>query len=162
MTAKIPTCLNDVNKEWLQDALKSSNEPIEVIEISPVEEKIGFLSGTNKAKVKIGSEIKNLFIKSIANPDDPCRALFYDVNLDEVEIKFYKEYLVALIDFTKEKSKLDVADELENMAPKLYSSGYCLEKENRGFYLIMDDISSQYSMKTGPEGTDQITIITET
>ena len=39
------------------------------------------------------------------------------------------------------------------MVAKFYSGNYCLEKEHRGFYLILEDLScQQYSMKTGPEG----------
>ena len=36
---------------------------------------------------------------------------------------------------------------LENMVAKLYSGDYCLEKDQRGFYLIMEDLSAnQYIM----------------
>ena len=163
MSVKIPTCQNEISKEWLKVVLKSKStttetedNDVEVSELVTVNEKNGFLSGATKAKVTINGQEKNLFIKAIVNPDDPFRHLFYLNNFDEVEIRFYKEYLPAIVQFTKEQlgSEKDntTAIILENMVPKFYSGDFCLEKEQRGFYMIMDDLSSQYSMKTGPEG----------
>ena len=164
MSVKIPKCQNDITKEWLKEVVlksKSSAETeddndVEVTELVIVKEKNGFLSGASKAKVTISSQVKKLFIKTIVEPNDPFRHLFYLNNFDEVEIKFYKEYLPAIVQFTKEFLESEegntTATILGNMVPKFYSGNYCLEKEHRGFYMIMDDLSSQYNMKTGPEG----------
>ena len=38
------------------------------------------------------------------------------------------------------------------MVPKFYFGDYSLEKNSRGFYLILEDLSGQYRMKIGPEG----------
>lgn len=156
---KIPTCQDDISSEWLQEVIKSSSsvaspsDKVEVVEIVAVEEKHGFISGVSKAKVKINNKMKNMFIKTIVNPDDPLRFV-YDVNkYDETEIKFYQELLPALVCFSREDTEEEnLTKSLENMVAKLYSGDYCLEKEHRGFYLIMEDLSSQYGMKTGPEG----------
>jgi hypothetical protein len=155
MVLKIPKNPNDITKQWLLEVIKLSEktENVEVIEISQLKEKTGFLSGAVKAKVNINGDEKNLFIKTIIGENDPFR-IFYDTsNLDELEIRFYKEYLPALIDFTKETSeKKIVLNCLENMVVKFYCGDYSLDKEERGFYLILDDLSSQYKVKTGSEG----------
>jgi len=153
---KIPKSPNDITKQWLQEAIKSSEktENVEVIEISQLKEKTGFLSGAVIAKVNINGDEKNLFIKTIIGENDPFR-IFYDTsNLDELEIRFYKEYLPALVDFTKQETseKNIMLNCLENMVVKFYCGDYSLDKEERGFYLILDDLSSQYKVKTGSEG----------
>ena len=157
MALEIPKSSNDITKQWLQEALKSSEkaENVEVIEISQLKEKTGFLSGAVKAKVNINGNEKNLFIKTIIGQDDPFRTFYDTSNLDELEIRFYKEYLPALVDFTKQESsdkENTKLHSLENMIVKFYCGDYSLDKEERGFYLILNDLSSQYKVKTGPEG----------
>jgi len=159
MSMKIPTCQNDITSEWLKEVLKSSSslatpsDKVEVDEIVTVEEKHGFISGVSKAKVKINDEMKKMFIKTIVNPDDPLRFVYDDNKYDETEIKFYQELLPDLVRFSEENGgEENLTKSLENMVAKLYSGDYCLEKEQRGFYLIMEDLSNQYGMKTGPEG----------
>ena len=157
MVLKIPKSPNDITKQWLQEVIKFSEktENVEVIEISQLKEKTGFLSGAVKAKVNINGDKKNLFIKTIIGQNDPFR-IFYDTsNLDELEIRFYKEYLPALVDFTKQESsekENTMLSSSENMVVKFYCGDYSLDKEERGFYLILDDLSSQYKLKTGSEG----------
>ena len=157
MVLKIPKSPNDITKQWLQEVIKFSEktENVEVIEISQLKEKTGFLSGAVKAKVNINGDKKNLFIKTIIGQNDPFR-IFYDTsNLDELEIRFYKEYLPALVDFTKQESsekENTMLNSSENMVVKFYCGDYSLDKEERGFYLILDDLSSQYKVKTGSEG----------
>ena len=151
---KIPKSPNDITKQWLQEAIKSSEktENVEVIEISQLKEKTGFLSGAVKARVNINGNEKNLFIKTIIGQNDPFR-IFYDTsNLDELEIRFYKEYLPALVDFTKQQSSEKENYSSDNIVVKFYCGDYSLDKEERGFYLILDDLSSQYKVKTGSEG----------
>ena len=64
-----------------------------------------------------------------------------------------KEYLPALVNFCKEDiSNENLAKDLENMVPKFYSGDFCLDTEKRGFYLILEDLSSQYSMNTEAAG----------
>ena len=76
---------------------------IEVLEITTMVEKNGFLSGATKAKVEINGQIKDLFIKTIIGPEDPFRCFYDENNLDELEIRFYKEFLPTLICFSKEE-----------------------------------------------------------
>ena len=38
------------------------------------------------------------------------------------------------------------------MVPKFYTGNYNLEKDERGFYIILEDLSNHYMMKTDPEG----------
>ena len=163
MSVKIPTCQNDITKQWLIEVLKfpksateTEDNDVEVTELVTIKEKNGFLSGVAKAKVIINGQGKNLFVKTIVDPDDPFHDYSCVSNFDEVEVRFYKEYLPAIVEFTKEQMGTEndntTATILENMVPKFYSGDYCLEKEQRGFYLIMDDLSSQYRMKNGPEG----------
>ena len=82
MSSKIPRCPADVTKEWLQEVIKSSEKSIsnnvEVIEISQVEEKLGFLSGIFKAKINVNCENQNLFIKCMLDHDDPYRYCYDD------------------------------------------------------------------------------------
>ena len=64
-----------------------------------------------------------------------------------------KEYLPALVNFCKKEiSNENLAKDLENMVPKFYSGDFCLDTEKRGFYLILEDLSSQYSMNTEAAG----------
>ena len=157
MVLKIPKSPNDITKQWLQEVIKLSEktENVEVIEISQLKEKTGFLSGAVKAKVNINGDKKNLFIKTIIGQNDPFR-IFYDTsNLDELEIRFYKEYLPAMVDFNKQEcsqKENTMLNSSENMVVKFYCGDYSLDKEERGFYLILDDLSSQYKVKTGPQG----------
>ena len=136
MSVKIPTNKSDVTKEWLQEALDLKSD--QVVNINPVEEKNGFLSGVFKAQVIIQGQINHLFIKIISDPDDAYTSIYDTNNFDEVEIIFYKKYLPDLIRFEQTNCK---RSELENITPKFYRGDYCLEKEKRGFYLIMEDLS---------------------
>ena len=38
------------------------------------------------------------------------------------------------------------------MVVKFYSGDYSLDPNDRGFYLILDDLSSQFKVQTSPEG----------
>ena len=136
MSVKIPTIKSDVTKEWLQEALDLQSD--QIVNINSVEEKDGFLSGVFKAQVLINGQINHLFIKIISDPDDAYTSIYDTNNFDEVEIIFYTKYLPDLIQFEKTKCK---SSEMENMTPKIYGGDYCLEKEKRGFYLIMEDLS---------------------
>ena len=83
------------------------------------------------------------------------RHLFDDNKFDEIEIRFYKELLPTLIQFSTQEEisgKKCTANSLEHMVAKFYSGDYSLEKGDRGYYLVLEDLSNHYSMKKGPEG----------
>ena len=70
MSVKIPTCQNDITKQWLIEVLKfpknateTEDNDVEVTELVTIKEKNGFLSGVAKAKVIINGQGKNLFVK---------------------------------------------------------------------------------------------------
>ena len=83
------------------------------------------------------------------------RFLYDNLKFDEIEIRFYKELLPNLIQFTHEhiSDKKCTENSLQNMVAKFYSGDYSLEKGERGFYLVLKDLANcNYIMKTGPEG----------
>ena len=41
---------------------------------------------------------------------------------------------------------------METLVPKVLAADYCLDKENRGFYLVMEDVSDQFKMIQTEEG----------
>ena len=154
MSIKIPTAKTDVTKEWLQQALNLKSH--EVVDLHSIEEKDGFLSGVFQAQVVIEGQTQDLFIKIICEANDDYRSIYDTYNFDEVEIRFYKHYLPNLVEF--ERSRCQSTD-LEDMAPKFYDGDYCLESEKRGFYLIMEDLSTnQYIMAgKGPAKSEGFT-----
>lgn len=153
MSIKIPEHQTDVDKEWLMQAMTSFTDgEIEVVEVRHVTSFTGLRSAATQAEVKINGKPRKLFIKSMANEDNPFRAVIAENKLDEAEVKLYKQNMPALICFAKEKPELGIVDDLESMIPAFFSGGCCLEKEGRGFYLILEDLSDGYSMRNGPEG----------
>ena len=57
-----------------------------------------------------------------------------------------QEYLPTLINFTKEKvlEHEPILQSLHEMLVKFYSGDYNLNNEDRGFYLVLDDVSNQF------------------
>ena len=74
-------------------------------------------------------------------------------NAEEIEIRFYNEFLPALVDFAKKEiyDNENISKSLERMIPRFYSGDYCLKEDERGFYLILEDISDQYDLLRGRE-----------
>ena len=112
-SVEIPTTLKQITEKWIKEAVNAEK----VLEIQNVQEKSGFLSGVKKAKILLENQEKNIFIKIISEPDDPFIGYFKTTNFDEVEIRFYREFLPKLIEF--EKSLME--SELEkDFVPKFY------------------------------------------
>jgi len=156
MSAKIPKYQSDITNEWLKNTLESSlsNENVEVIEITFLENKNGCLSKNTKAKVVINGQVKNLFIKSMVEPDDPFRPCYDGKNQEEIEIKFYNEYLLGLVNFANEETNGDenISTSLQTMVPKFYGGGFCQENGDRGFFAILEDLSDQFVVKKMSDG----------
>ena len=129
--AKMITSPNEVTEEWLKETLqlKLKEENIEVVHFEKITAKIGYLSGSFKAQVKINDKIQKLFIKSILAKDDPLRYIIDQNLMDRIEIQFYNTSLPQLIQFEKEKcggqSELE-----EDFAPKVLAADYCLDLES--------------------------------
>ena len=91
---KVPQSPKDVTKTWLKEALDEiSDEKVEILEVTLVGEKIGFLSSAIKAKVKLNGKFKNLFIKTMVDTEDPAAKKFEEILFDQKEIVFYKELM---------------------------------------------------------------------
>ena len=149
--AKMITCPNDVTEEWLKDTLQISfKEDVKVIAFEKITAKNGYLSGAFKAQIKVKNETQKVFIKSILDKEDPFRYMMDTHAMDRIEILFYNTFLPDMIKF--EKEKCDGKSELETLVPKVLAADYCLEKEKRGFYLAMEDVSDQFQMIHTEEG----------
>jgi hypothetical protein len=149
MATKVPLKAEEVTEEWLmgamQDALKVTT--VKVIALDPIKESGGFLTGAFKAQVKIedGSTIR-LFIKI---GEDQFRKNMVHYNIDIAEVNAYTEYLPMLVKF--EMDQLGKS-ELANLSPNLYAGGCSMEKDKRGFYLIMGDLTPDYRMIKTEDG----------
>lgn len=137
----IPTRQTEVTEPWLREVLNLDDEA-KVLSMETITDKNGFLSGVSRATVqfKQNEEPKHLFVKIISEPDDVFTAMFDIYNFDQVEIQFYKEHLPALI--AMEESKRSTS-ELKFMSPEFFAGDYNMEKDKRGFYVIMDDLSQK-------------------
>lgn len=142
---EIPTNSRQVTEEWIKNALGVEK----VLNLENVKEKSGYLSNTFRVKIEVDNEVKSIFIKIILDSDDELFVYFERNNFDQVEIRFYKEYLPKLIEFEKKFMK----SELENeFVPEFLRGDFCLDFKNRGYYLILEDISEKYEMNQSPEG----------
>lgn len=157
----IPTSPKEVTKEWLrlclQENLQDSKDVIEVLGLEQIKEKNGFMSGYFKAKVKINDQIQKLFIKTILDKEDPLRFMMDKIDFDRIEISTYKSFIPELIKY--EKLYCDPErSQLEDLIPSIYAADYCLDKQNRGYYLIMEDISDKYSLIATEEGLSYLQV----
>ena len=151
--AKMITSPSQVTKEWLKETLQLNlkEDSIKVVQLEKITAKNGVCSSTFKAQVKIKDKVQNLFIKSILDKDDPFRKLMDKNAMERTEIQFYNTILPQLIQYEKEKCQ--GKSELEQgFAPKVFAADYCSDVENRGFYLVMEDISDQFDIVKDKEG----------
>ena len=150
--SEIPTCPNEVTKEWLNATLKEifTVEKIEIVYFEKVQQTEGFTSGAFKARAKTSGNEINFFIKSITDHKDPSRYYMEEFYLDHVEILAYKEILPKLIEF--EKSNRNGKSRLELTLPTFYGGNCCLESQNRGSYVIMEDLSLNFHTFQGEKG----------
>jgi hypothetical protein len=83
-----------------------------------------------------------VFIKITLPSDDPFQSFINHYNIDVVEVKAYQDILPTLADFEyKETSKSLVG----NIIPKFFAGGCNLDNESRGFFLILEDLSDDYT-----------------
>ena len=151
---KLPKCPKDVTEEWLKYVMSKylKNSNISVISLERITEKDGFSCGIYKASIQCDeSELLKLFIKVILAPEEPNAAFVLGFSVDQIEIEALRIWVPKLIEFEKTKTKGQ--SELENMMPKFYAGDYSLDKENRGFYLILEDISSDFKILKDDAGT---------
>jgi hypothetical protein len=152
MATKVPLNTDEVTEEWLrcvmQDALKVT--AVKVIALEPIKESGGFLSGAFKAQIKIEDRsIMRLFVKMSLPADNPFRTFMEEYNIDVTEVKAYTEYLPMLVKFETEQLGIS---KLTSISPKLYAGECSMEKDKRGFYLIMEDLTPDYRMTKTEEG----------
>ena len=141
--AEIPVKPEDVTKDWLQKTLEISlKSDIEVLDLIPVKTE-GYLSKACKAKIKINDGItEKIFLKITLPGDDPFTAFINKYNVDTIEVKAYAETIPKLIEF--ERNHRNGESWLEEIMPKFYAGG--ADKVTRGFFLIMEDLSENYTM----------------
>ncbi len=151
-----PTKPSEVTPEWLQavmtEALKSDAK---VLDLVPITDNNGFLSSIFRAKVQsLDGGIINVFVKigmefGKANPEE--EQFIRATNVDLAEVDFYKGDLAQLIAF--EKQHLGTS-EVEDILPKIYSCDYNDNPDHRGVYLVMEDLSVDFTkIELGPGAT---------
>lgn len=108
-----------------------------VDQIEPVKTKHGWLSDACKASVTFHQRGKvDLFVKIKPENGTEMGDYFESKSFDQVEVDFYAKVLADLLSFEEHGSML------EKIIPVFYAGDYCLDKDNRGFYLILQDISA--------------------
>ena len=157
----VPTSPKEVTKEWLhsclQENVQDSEAGIEVLDLEQITERNGFMSGYFKAKVKINEQIQKLFIKTILDKEDPLRFMMDKIDFDRIEISTYKSFMPELIKYEQLYCNPE-RSQLEDLIPSIYAADYCLDKQNRGYYLIMEDISDKYSLIATDEGLSYLQV----
>ena len=140
---KTPLRPQEVTQEWLLGTLQVSLacQDVKVLQLAPVEKNEGYLSGAFKAKVKIGDKEEPLFIKIGLPSDNPFSMFVTMFNADATEIRAYNEELPTLAKFEEEHTGKSV---IANMIPKVYAAGMHLEGDERGHFMIMEDLSLNY------------------
>ncbi len=144
---KVPLGAQDVSEDWLLGVMQKAldKKDLAVISLKPVSGNVGLISSTFKATLKtLGSDVIRVFIKIGGDEDNPYNDFVAQTNTDIVEVKAYKEDLPRLVNFEITHTG---KSEIEVMFPKVYSTNYSNEGGKRGFYLIMDDISSGFKME---------------
>ena len=74
----------------------------------------------------------------------------YDIDTNEVRV--YTEIIPKLIQF--EKNFYNGQSRLEEFLPKFYAGG--ADKQTKGFFLIMEDLSEKYRMVTILQSTERV------
>jgi hypothetical protein len=149
MATKVPLKSDEVTKEWLKCVMQNALNvnTVEVLALEPIKETCGMLSGAFKAHIKIEDVLTiRLFIKI---GEDQFRKNMVHYNIDVAEVNAYTEYLPMLVKF--EMDQLG-RSELANLSPKLYAGECSMEKDKRGFYLIMEDLTPDYRMIKTEDG----------
>ena len=146
----IPLNPEDVTKEWLKKTLEfSMKQNVKVLDLIPLKT-AGYLSTACKASIQLDNEkIENIFLKITLPNNDPFMAFINRYNVDTTEVIAYSEVLPQLIDFEKSYLK---ESRLEQAIPKFYAGGS--NKSNQGFFLILEDLSENFTMFDNGKGLD--------
>ncbi len=153
MPPEIPTTGDKVSDSWLREVLLSSQEPFKSAEVLHLkkldpQELDGVLSSVFKAQVSMRSgEVKKLFIKMLPSADD-FNYFVRAMKLDVAEVEGYRTALPELARFAEKRNLgKDVL-----AIPKFIAGDYNLSEKNRGFYLILEDVSDVYAVKDFEQG----------
>ncbi len=142
---KCPKSPSDVTPEWLKMVMKTAQKTdIDVIHLTPIADNAGFLSATFRAQVKTNDEkMLNLFIKTGAEmgQDEQLDTFVKNTSIDMLEVKAYKEDLVQLINFELEHLG---TSKIAGFIPKIYACDFDEDNNERGLYLIMEDLTNDY------------------
>lgn len=167
MEKKIPLTNEEVTEEWLKEALKdcfidkeattTTSTTIKVTKLESVANKGGVLSSVFRATIKVvqssptskSEEQHKLFIKVMPDPKSIQRVFIANFGLDVKEVDTYKRLLPQLEKF--ELSNTGTSS-IKSISPVFYDGHVSLDPEQRGFYVILQDLCPDYNMVT-MEGT---------
>lgn len=110
----------------------------------------------SKARVILDGQENGLFIKIMPSADQPQRVFIENNALDEREVKIYKNLFSQLELF--EKKELG-RSEINSIHCKFWDGNSCQDKSNRGFYVILEDISDEFKMPDFDQGLKDEEII---
>ena len=140
----VPTKPEQVTDEWLTKVLQdATKKDIEVLKVEGHKNEGGVLSCVFKAVAQIDGQKTKLFIKTMPLPDQPQRVFIEDFGLDDREVETFTRILGQLETFEKETLG---QSGIKSITCRFFAGNCCQEKSNRGFYVVMEDISSDYTM----------------
>ena len=153
----IPMTPDQVNEAWLKSVFKSNHEKndIEVIEVKAVRANIGYMSSAFQAKILINEKLEDVFIK-IMPLGDHQRSILEKYPFDATEIHVYENVLPKLEKF--EESVLG-SSHLKQMFCKFYAGKSSLNKKSRGYFVILEDVSSNFHMPNCNQGLTMTQIL---
>ncbi len=142
----VPLSVNDVTQKWLKDVMKEAleiEEELEVVKLEQVKNKKGIFSEAFKAIIRLPADGKtlDLFIKMGISSENSFSSFVAKYNLEATEVKAYVEDLPQLVEF--EKTHLGFSG-LEDVIPKVYAANSVNDKEKRGCYFVMEDLSKDF------------------
>ena len=158
----IPIDPSQVTKEWLSTVLNKAKhgyaENIIVNEVIGHKNNGGVLSTVFKARIHVNGAEKQLFIKTMPGPDQSQRVFIDDYALDAREVKTYSTLFEQLEAFEKDFS-FNKDNGIKSMVCKYFAGDCCQDKANRGFYVVLEDISDNYQMPNLDKGLNNKQII---
>ncbi len=149
----IPLKAEDVTEDWVLEAMTAflGREDIEVKKMAASSPEDWYLRGATQAKLRLLKENKSLsvIIKIGLAKDNPSYNYITERNLDAKEIKAFKTDLPRLIEFSKKH--VGENSVVAEMIPKIYGADFRNDEE-RGLYLITEDLSATYALTQATEG----------
>ena len=152
----IPMTPDQVNEAWLKSVLhKQDQNDIEVLEIKAINANIGYMSSAFQAQILINEKLEDVFIK-IMPLGDHQRSILEKYPFDATEIHVYENVLPKLEKF--EESVLG-SSHLKQMSCKFYAGKSSLNKDSRGYFVILEDIGSNFQMPNCHQGLTKTQIL---